>query len=84
MSEQIVLAIVGILATTVGTLIWVIKYMFDRLLPVINLLKDSVDENAKQTKANKDYLMERNGKDSHAWRETMQAIHELRESIKES
>lgn len=79
MNEQAILAIISILATTVGALIWVIKHMFDKLLPVIESLRASVDENAAQTKANKEYLMERNGKDSKIWHETMEAIKAVKE-----
>lgn len=77
MSEQVVLAIVAILATTVGALIWVIKYMFDKILPILESLRDSVEENTKQTKSNDEYLRERNGRDSKFWievRESMRAI----------
>lgn len=84
MSEQAVLAIIGLLATTVGALIWVIKYMFDKLLPVIESLKEAVDNNAKQTKENKEYLEHRNGRDSKIWKETFEAIKELRDSYGKS
>lgn len=80
MSEQAVLSIIGLLATTVGALIWVIKYMFDKLLPVIESLKESVDNNAQQTKENREYLEKRNGKDSRIWQETFEAIKELKNS----
>lgn len=78
MSEQIVLAIVAILATTVGALIWVIKYMFDKILPILESLRDSVEENTKQTKSNDEYLRERNGRDSKMWvevRDSLRALH---------
>lgn len=80
MSEQAVLAIIGLLATTVGALIWVIKHMFDKLLPVIESLKESVDNNTEQTRENREYLEERNGKDSRIWQETFSAIKELKNS----
>lgn len=80
MSEQAVLAIIGLLATTVGALIWVIKYMFDKLLPVIESLKESVDNNAQQTKENREYLEKRNGRDSRIWQETFEAIKDLKDS----
>lgn len=80
MSEQAVLAIIGLLATTVSALIWVIKHMFDKLLPVIESLKESVDNNTEQTRENREYLEERNGKDSRIWQETFSAIKELKNS----
>jgi hypothetical protein len=82
MSDQVVLAIVAILATTVGALIWVIKYMFDKILPILESLKVAVDLNTVQTKANEEYLQKRNGSDGRRWEENTQAITSLTASIK--
>ncbi len=84
MSDQIVLGIIGVLGTAVGALIWVIKYMFDKLLPVIESLKESVDNNAEQTKENREYLEKRNGKDSRIWQEAFEAIKDLKESYEKN
>lgn len=82
MSDQVILAIVAILASTVGALIYVIKYMFDKILPILEGLKSSVDTNTRQTKANEEYLKKRNGSDGRRWEENTIAINTLTDSIK--
>ena len=82
MSDQVVLAIVAILGTAVGALIWVIKYVFDHILPVLESLKLSVDLNTTQTKANEEYLKKRNGSDGRRWEENTRALNTLTTSIK--
>jgi hypothetical protein len=91
MSEQVILAIVAILASTVGALIYVIKYMFDKILPILESLKASVDLNTEQTmisvkriESNEIYLRKRNGSDSVRWKENTDAINSLTSIIKKT
>lgn len=82
MSEPAIIAIIGILATAVGALIWVIKYMFDKILPILESLKDSVNKNTEQTKSNEEYLRLRNGSDGRRWEENTAALNSLTSIIK--
>jgi hypothetical protein len=82
MSEQAILAIIGILASTVGALIWVIKYMFDKILPILEGLKTSVELNTIQTKENEEYLKKRNGSDSIRWDENTKAMQNLTDMMR--
>ncbi len=84
MSEQVILAIVAILATTVGALIWVIKYMFDKILPLLEKMDKSIEKNTRATESNDKYLRERNGRDSKMWVEVSAGLKALTESIKSS
>ena len=46
------IAIIGVLATTVGGLIWVLKYVFSELKPVLDQILVSTKTNTASTEAN--------------------------------
>lgn len=77
MSETSNLAVIAILATTVGALVWVIKYLFTKVVPALDGLKqsteanttmlksvsDATEKNTQATTSADDYLRQRNGRD---------------------
>lgn len=73
-NDGVTLAVVGILATCVGGLLWIIKFMFGRLLPIIEDLQKVTAANTKATKSADDYLRQRNGRDNEHHKETMKVI----------
>lgn len=74
MGESSNLAVIAILATTVGALVWVIKYLFTKVVPALDGLKQSTEANTQATKAADQYLRERNGRDSEHHTESLKAI----------
>lgn len=74
MSEQAILAIIAILASTVGALIYVIKYMFDKILPILESMQKSVDRNTEATKSNDEYLRYRNGRDNEMHEQVLNSL----------
>lgn len=81
MDKEIVLAIVAILATCVGGLIWVIKYLFQKILPVIEQLVKATDKNTETTKHADEYLRERNGRDSKMHKEVLDGMRAIRTAV---
>lgn len=80
--EAIGIAALGIAATCVGGLIWIIKKMFSRVLPAIDKIHTSLDrlakatdKNTQATKSADQYLRERNGRDSAFWQEVRDSLH---------
>jgi len=73
-SEQAILAIIAILASTVGALIYVIKYMFDKILPILESMQKSVDRNTEATKSNDEYLRYRNGRDNEMHEQVLNSL----------
>ncbi len=69
-----VVAIVGVLATCVGALIWIIKYIFQHLTPAIDNLKNATSANTKATRSADKYLKERNGRDGEIHKELFNKI----------
>jgi hypothetical protein len=81
-------AIVGVLATCVGGLIWVIKTMFRQIIPLIengNKIIAKVDvstrANTKATKAADAYLRQRNGRDVEFQKANIAAIQAVPDQI---
>src|ERR1039458_7864511 len=63
--------VVAILGTTVAALIWVIKFMFSKILPLLEHANSNIQTNnrltksmEKTTKAADEYLRARNGRDA--------------------
>src|ERR1039458_6738853 len=84
-------AVVGVLASCVGGLIWVIKTMFNQIIPLIEngnktLIKVDASQkaNIRATKANTIYLHERNGRDAEFQKENIEAIRAVPQQIIES
>lgn len=64
----VILAILGVLGTCVGGLIWVIKRLFERVVPAMDnisialeKLSTSTESNTRAIKAADTYLQKRNG-----------------------
>lgn len=86
--NAVTLAVVAILATCVAGLMWIIKFMFSKLLPVIDRgavsterLVEVTKQNTKQIKVADDYLRKRNGRDNDMHRELVAAIAEIPKQI---
>ena len=61
--SAVTLAVVAILASCVGGLLWIIKFMFGQLIPMIEKLNQSTLANTEATKNADKYLRDRNGRD---------------------
>jgi CHASE2 domain-containing sensor protein len=57
------LAALGIVSACVAGLIWVIKRMFNDILPALNHLTKATVQNTEATKSADTYLKQRNGRD---------------------
>lgn len=82
------IAIVGVLATCVGGLLWIIKFLFNQLLPrldvgnvILEKLTVATQENTTATKNADKYLQERNGRDNEMHAEMIKAINAIPEQI---
>jgi hypothetical protein len=82
--DAVTLAALGILSTCVLGLIWIIKFMFTRLLPVIEAgstatakLTEVTKKNTLQIKAADEYLRHRNGRDNEMHTELIKAVREI-------
>lgn len=91
MQESSTIAIIGILGTTVGALIWIIKHMFDKILPALESLSKSTDKNTEAAHANTvatktadKYLRDRNGRDNTMHTELIKAVGRISEKIVET
>lgn len=87
-NDAVTLAVVGILATCVAGLMWIIKFMFSKLLPVIDRGAVSTEKlvevtraNTKQIKVADEYLRRRNGRDNEMHKELIAAIAEIPKQI---
>jgi len=69
-----ILAALAILGTCVGALVWMIEYMFTKMLPMIEKNIDATTANTLATKNADKYLQDRNGRDAEAHKETLKAI----------
>lgn len=86
--NTVTITALGILATCVGGLIWIIKFMFNRLLPLIEKGNRSQEKLAELTKANTEatraadvYLKQRNGRDNEMHSKNLAAWDTTRDSI---
>ena len=84
------IAVVGVLATCVGALVWVIKFLFQKLLPafdqqnkVTSKLVNATSANTKATKAADAYLRERNGRDNDFQKYNIKAIEAIPAKMQE-
>lgn len=67
----VTIAVVGILGTTVGALIWIIKYLFNKIVPLMENANTNIQTNNRLTKSLErttkradEYLRQRNGHDA--------------------
>lgn len=87
-NTAVTIAVVGVLATCVGGLLWVIKFMFTKLLPIIDKNANATDklvavtkQNTKQIKIADEYQRHRNGRDNEMHKELIHAIAEIPKQI---
>lgn len=74
MNSPELLAALGIVSACVAGLIWVIKRMFNDILPALDGLKAATQSNTSATKSADEYLRERNGRDNEHHAATLKAI----------
>lgn len=79
----ILLAALGIVASCVGGLIWVIKYLFEQIMPVQREIKTSIDKNTKLTETTVNYLRQRSTKDASLWKKSSDSMKEMADQVKE-
>lgn len=71
------IAALGIVASCVAGLIWVIKRMFNDVVPALNGLKKATEQNTSATKSADDYLQQRNGRDNEHHEATLKSINAI-------
>lgn len=83
-TDAVLLAALGIVSAAVAGFIWVIKFMFTKLLPAIdktNVLAEKgiamAGANTKATKSADSYLRERNGRDGEKHAELLKATKQI-------
>lgn len=84
LDATVAIAVVGVLGTCVGGLIWVIKKMFNQIIPAIDSLTKATQGNTRATKSADTYLRERNGRDASMHKELIQAVQAIPEQIIET
>lgn len=82
MNDAGLLAALGIVSTCVAGLIWVIKRMFNDILPALNGLKNATLQNTEATKSADTYLRERNGRDNEHHAAVLNAINQIPNTLK--
>ncbi len=81
MDNETTLAIVAILATCVAALVWVIKFMFTKIVPLLEGLTAAVEKNTAATEKADQYLKERNGRDNEMHQQVLMDLHAIRNSF---
>lgn len=65
---------VAVLGTCVAGFIWVIKKMFNDIIPALSSLTKATAANTRATKTADKYLRDRNGRDATSHKELMRAV----------
>lgn len=81
MNNETTLAIVAILATCVGALVWVIKFMFTKIVPLLESLTTAVEKNTLATEKADQYLKKRNGRDNEMHQQVLLDLRSIRNSF---
>ena len=76
-NSAVTLAVVAILATCVGGLLWIIKYMFNKFVPMVEENNKAIMANTEATKNADKYLRERNGNDAEKHEELIKATQDI-------
>lgn len=79
--STVLLAALGIVSACVGALIYVIKFMFQKIVPLLESLTISTDKNTKATKKADEYLRERNGRDNEFHGEVMKGLKAIQTAV---
>ena len=89
METTVLLAALAIVSACVAALVWVIKFLFTEILPVIRnnvtiteKLIVSTEMNTEATKSSDAYLRERNGRDIHFHENIMKSLVAIQEQAK--
>lgn len=81
MEATVIITALGIVASCVAGLIWVIKNLFEKILPTLDQLTKSTIANTDATKSADSYLKVRNGRDSEMHKELIKSINAIPEQI---
>lgn len=82
MNDAGLIAALGIVSACVAGLIWVIKKMFNDIVPALNGLKRATEQNTSATKSADTYLRERNGRDNEHHTAVLASINEIPATMK--
>jgi len=74
MESTVLLAALAIVSACVASLVWVIKFLFAKMMPVIEKLVTVTELNTEATKSSDMYLRERNGRDIHFHENIMKSL----------
>jgi hypothetical protein len=83
MNEAVMLSALGIVASCVAGLLWVIKFMFNKLVPLIESGNKLIKQNTYTTKNADKYLKERNGRDTEKHAELLKATKAIPNTMQE-
>lgn len=82
--DYVTIAVVGVLATCVGGLLWIIKFMFNKTVPIVDKLAMATAANTRATKSADKYLRDRNGRDSERHQELLTGIHAIVQKLEDT
>ena len=74
MESTVLLAALAIVSACVASLVWVIKFLFTKMMPAIENLVKVTELNTEATKSSDTYLRERNGRDIHFHENIMKSL----------
>ena len=74
MESTVLLAALAIVSACVAALVWVIKFLFTKMMPAIENLVKVTELNTDATKSSDTYLRERNGRDIHFHENIMKSL----------
>ena len=83
METASVISIIGILGATTGALIWIIKYLFEKIYPVLDKLVVATEMNTQATISSDTYLRQRNGRDIEFHLEMIKKIEAIPKKVDE-
>jgi len=82
METTALLAALAIVSACVALLGWVIKFLFTKILPVLENIVVVTQLNTEVTKSSDTYLRERNGRDIHFHENIMKSLLVIQEGAK--
>lgn len=80
--SSVTLGILGVLGTCVAGLIWVMKYVFGTLKPLLEETLKATQANTKATNHADQYLRERNGRDNAMHKQLLEATQAIPSTLK--
>jgi len=82
MESTVLLAALTLVSLCVTALVWVIKFLFTKMMPVIEKLVTVTELKTEATKSFDSYLRERNGRDIHFHENIMKSLLIIQEGAK--